>query len=236
MNKYLTSFTLLSLGSLYGVVEKTIDEKTPLEITFSTTSHNRISVESGSVEKIFGDETVFQVTIDHTTGNAFINMNRPIETNPITLTVVTNGGLIQDLSILAKEIPSEHLILKEDEHETLTEITTSFQNHSIELLNTILQGKIPRGYGEQTLDEGQALSLPSPLSSSLIKSIEGPFDIIKIYKVRNSGKHPVVLSPEVIKNEEMSWVFLNGHELRAREEVLCLISFSKQEGGCDANK
>jgi len=230
MRKQLLALGILTLP-LQALVEKTIDEKRPIEIAFSTTSHNRISVEGGSIEKVFGDENHFQVNIDRTTGNAFIQVVREIGEKPITLTVVTNGGLIQDLAVSSKEIPSEHLILKEEEEpETLIEINTSLQSHTVDLLNAILQGKVPLGYGDQAASEGQTLNLPQPLKGVVVKTLEGPFDVVRVYKIRNTGKNPVIVTPDALKTQEMSWLFLNAHELRGHEEALCLIAFPKKEG------
>ena len=124
-------FPSLLCSSIYGLVEHQIDEKKPLTLQFSKTSHNRISVERGSVEKIFGDETYFNISIDRTTGNAFINVLRDIPEH-MTLTVVTNAGLIQDLAIASTHKPSEHLILKEqDDNDDLIALPSNFHGPTI---------------------------------------------------------------------------------------------------------
>lgn len=221
---------ILLCSSIYALVEARIDEKKPISILFSQSSHNRISVERGSVEKIFGDESYLSIGIDRTTGNAFVNILRDIS-KPTTLTVVTSTGLIQDLLVTSADKPSEHLILKEEEEEKedLIGTTSHFHGYTIEFLNQILEGKSPLGYGQRALTDKDNLQLPRPLIASTIKALEGPFEEVIVYRIKNVGKYPVIISPESLKKDNVSWVFFNSHELKAKEHVVCIISFSKNE-------
>ena len=89
--KWILGTGILAASSAFALVEKTIDEKHPVEVVFSTDTHNRISVEGGAVEKVFGDTALFSVNIDPATGNAFINVLKEIE-KPAALTIVTSSG------------------------------------------------------------------------------------------------------------------------------------------------
>jgi len=214
----------------YALVEQKIDEKKPLSIVFSKSSHNRISIECGSVEKIFGDETYFNINIDRTTGNAFVNVLREIS-EPTTLTIVTSAGLIQDLAVISADKPSEHLILKEEDAEKdVIETTSNFHGHTVEFLNQILEGKTPMGYGQRALIDQDNLELPQPLVVSVIRAFEGPFEEVIVYSVKNGGKDPIIINSDSLKKKKASWVFLNAHELKSREQALCIISFPKNEG------
>lgn len=216
--------------SLHALVEQPIDEKKPLPLIFSRNSHNRICVEKGGVEKVIGDEAFFEITIDPTTGNAFINVLREI-LEPTTLTVVTSSGLIQDLTITSGDKLSEHLLLKEEvDQEEFKEITSNFHGHTIDFINKILEGKTPLGYGLKPNPEKEILQLPSPLATSIIKTFEGPFEEVFVLKIKNHGKDPIILESDSLKKDKASWVFLNSHELRAKEQALCIISYPKSEG------
>lgn len=221
---------IFTCSAMHALIEQQIDEKKPIELVFSTSSHNRISVEDGGVEKVFGDESYFNINIDRATGNAFVNVLRDITEHPSTLTVVTSSGFIQDLSVSSSDKPSEHLILKDvREEEELIETTSNFHVHTVEVLNKILEGKIPLGYGQKTASDGETINLPYPLVASFIKAFEGPFEEIMVYSIKNVGKHPIVIDADTIKKEKASWVFLNAHELKAKEQVVCIVSFPKNE-------
>ena len=222
---------LLFWGPVDALVEHKIDEKAPLQISFSKASHNRIAIEGGSVAKVFGDNSCFSITIDQATGNAFVHVLKDIVGNPSTLTVVTSFGKIQDLAVLSSEDKSEFLILKDpEEDEEPLEITTNLHEHTVVLLNAILEGRIPLGYGQREPTSAENIQLPSPLTAQVVRVFEGPFENIIVYRVKNSGKDSIVVSTQSLKKERASWVFLNAHELKAKEEALCLMAFPKGEG------
>ena len=218
------------MGSpLYALVEHPINEKQPLPIVFSRASHNRISIQNGSVEKVFGDEAHFNITIDPATGNAFVHVLHDL-TDPSTLTIVTHAGFIQDLIVSSVDKISEHLILQEkDDMEDLISITTQIHNPTVEFLNKILEGRIPLGYGQRPLQETDHLLLPSPLKTTPVEAFEGPFEHVVVYKIKNEGKNSLIISPDSLKKDPISWVFLNGHELNAKEEVVCILAYPKKE-------
>ena len=217
-------------SSVYALIEEPINERKALPLTLSTTSHNRISVKRGSIEKIFGDEAYFNIMIDRTTGNAFITLIRPI-LEPTTLTVVTSTGLIQDLSVTSSEKASEYLILKESEEELdeLTALSSDYHRPTVDFLNRILEGKVPLGYGQRPIKNEDDLKLPHPLIAIPYEALEGPFEHILVYKIKNTGKDPIRMSANPIKAGKVSWVFLNLHELRSKEEATCIASYPKRE-------
>ncbi len=98
---------------------------------------------------------------------------------------------------------------------------------TVDVLNKILEGKVPFGYGQREAVE--PLVLPSPLTAVPISAFEGPFEIISVYRITNSGSEPVVLSPDALKKENGSWAFLNVHELCQDEQAICLVGRSKDE-------
>jgi hypothetical protein len=222
---------ILYCSSMYGLVEHSIDEKKPLSIVFSKSSHNRISVDRGGVERIFGDENYFNISIDRTTGNAFVNLLRDVPA-PVTLTVITSSGLIQDLLVASSDQSSEYLILKEEEEnlDELLDVTANFHDQTVEFLNSVLEGRIPPGYKQKQIENQANLQLPRPLISSQIKVYERPFEEIHVYTIKNTGKSPIIIDSNSLKKDQASWVFLNAHELKAKEEALCLISYPRNPG------
>ena len=169
------------------------------------------------------------MTLDNITGNAFINLLRDLGDKSHTLTLVTNSGAVQDLLITSSEGPSEHLLLKEDESSEDEGLVNMINFHavSVELLNRILEGKIPLGYGQRERREEDSLQLPKPLQASTIKVFEGPFETITVYKIQNEGKQPIVITSDSIKEPHHHWVFLNTHELSNKEQAICIIAASK---------
>ncbi|MBI3211288.1 MAG: type-F conjugative transfer system secretin TraK [Simkania negevensis] len=222
---------LFFIPSLHAFIEKRIDEKVPLLATFSSTSHNRISVAHGSVEKVFGDETLFSIRVDPTTGQAFVSLLQPLEKAPSTLTVVTSNGYVQDLLVTSGPIPSEQILLKEpqEESEEFSFSSSDYHTNTVNLLNEVLSGNIPLGYGKRELDTQDQLVLPPPLEATPIKALEDPFETMIVYRLRNKGQKPILIKADSFKNPSNQWVFLSAHELRFREEAVCIISLPKKQ-------
>lgn len=219
---------LFAISSLNARIEHRIDEATPLSVTFSHEAHNRISVEDSLIEKIFGDASLFDITLDRSTGQAFINLKRPIEDKPSTLTVITSGGYIQDLLITTKDNTSEHLLLRESQEE-IEQLPQNFHSFTIDILNTILEGKSPLGYGKRPLATSDSLDLPAPLQAIPLKAYEGALETIVAYRIINKGHRPITIRASSLKNEAQNWVFVNANELGFREQALCLVG--KPKGG-----
>jgi hypothetical protein len=217
---------ILILGSsAQALVEKHIDKRHPLEVVFSTASHNRISIEDGGVEKIIGDSELFSISIDALTGNAFINVIDKIE-KPTTLSIITYSGAVQDLSVHSSAGPSEQVLLHEVTSDEWAMRPGTSQACSVDLLNQLLAGNTPSGYDSRSWDDRDLLQVPEPLSSAPLRSIEGPFEIITVHEVTNLSKKPVSITPDQVKNKN-SWVFLMAHELDGKEKAICITGRSK---------
>lgn len=225
-----TLLTFLAFHQVNASIEQAINEKESLIVRFSRNSHNRISVDQGSVRKLLGDPSLFSVSIDETIGQAFVNVLQDIVEIPASLTVVTHSGQVQDILVFSDSKPSEHLILKEEaaDLENLSFPSLELHTHTIEFLNEIFSGRTPLGYGKRELVVGDKLALPSPLEATPIRVFEGPFEKIAVYKIKNIGRKPIVLKASSIKKKGDHWVFIDVNELDFTEQALCIISSPKE--------
>ena len=213
--------------SAQAFIEAKIDEKKPFEVTLSRTSHNRIGVKNGTVEKVIGNGSIFSLTIDANTGNAFVNLLQDILDKPTTLTIVTGSGMMQDLTVSSREGPAEHISLIEEEGEETFTLSPFSHAFTVTFLNQILEGNVPFGYGQRPILETERLELPTSLSVQALKAFEGSFEEILVYEIENTGKQSIVITADAVKQEHNSWVFLNARELRPKERVLCVIGNQK---------
>ncbi len=219
-------FLFLPIATLLcGSPAEPMNGQNPISAVFSTTSHNRIAVEDGSVEKIFGDGSFFSIHIDPSTGNAFINVLKEIKNTPMPLSLVTGTGLVQDVLVTTQEGVSPPLLLREAETNAPLKIEPSLSS-SVIALTQILHSQIPHGYGE--LSETPPLDVPPPLTIIPLRSIEGPFDVISVYRVINQGTQPITLAPEAFQKHPNQWALLATQTLHAQEESTLLIGQPKE--------
>lgn len=82
-----------------------------LTVKVSQKDMNRIGVEGDRIAQVFGGSGSLAIETDTTQGQIFV---KPMEVNghPISLTLMTESGLIQDLLLMPLDIPAETLILK----------------------------------------------------------------------------------------------------------------------------
>lgn len=84
-------------------------QKTELEI--SQTELNRIAVSGDRIGQVFGAEGLFDVQTDDEGGQIFLKLNRG-ESKPITVTLITEEGLTQDLKLIPQAIDSQSILFK----------------------------------------------------------------------------------------------------------------------------
>jgi type-F conjugative transfer system secretin TraK len=75
----------------------TLSENQRLEIAISPDSMNRIAVIGDRIAQVFGDEGTFVSQADEHTGQLFIKPSPENGTKPLSITVITENGVTQDL-------------------------------------------------------------------------------------------------------------------------------------------
>ncbi len=87
----------LSLGSSQASQVLTLSENQRLEIAISADSMNRIAVTNDRIAQVFGDEGTFVSQADEHTGQLFIKPSPENGTKPLSITLITENGVTQDL-------------------------------------------------------------------------------------------------------------------------------------------
>lgn len=88
-------------------------QKTELEI--SQTELNRIAVSGDRIQQVFGAEGLFDVQTDDEGGQIFLKLNSGIHipnSKSITVTLITEDGLTQDLKLIPHAIDSQSILFK----------------------------------------------------------------------------------------------------------------------------
>lgn len=88
-------------------------QKTELEI--SKTELNRIAVSGDRIQQVFGAEGLFDVQTDDEGGQIFLKLNSGIHipnSKSITVTLITEDGLTQDLKLIPQTIDSQSILFK----------------------------------------------------------------------------------------------------------------------------
>ena len=109
-----------------------------VKATVSADEMNRISVESDRITQIFGIEDKFETELDEVNGQIFI---KPLTLGkaPLSLTIVTEGGMTQDLILTPQKGPSEGILLQSKDPLTPKDsIETDFYFESLPIQQKVL--------------------------------------------------------------------------------------------------
>lgn len=108
-------FGCLFLSSTAEAFQKIkVENYGQVKATISQNEMNRISVEGDRIMQIFGVEDKFETELDEVNGQVFI---RPLTLGkePLSLTIVTENGITQDLILTPKKGLSEVVLLQKSE-------------------------------------------------------------------------------------------------------------------------
>lgn len=131
-----------------------LSENKRLSATISVNSMNRIAIVNDRVTQVFGDDGTFVTLSDDSTGQIFIKPSTENGTKPLSLTLITENGVTQDLTLEPKEKPASTIILKGlskdggpmsgmPRSEASFDKTMSIQENVLSLIKKALLGQLP---------------------------------------------------------------------------------------------
>jgi type-F conjugative transfer system secretin TraK len=177
----------------------TMVENKRLEATICADSMNRIAVANDRITQIFGDEGTFETQNDETTGQIFLKPTVENGTKSLSLTLITEQGLTQDLTLRPTAKMATTMILKAAQSSAQqvsqnqsfpqkevgfalgTERNSSHQDQVLEVLKQAVMGRLPL-----LEDQSPSRVVPEGFNLTHLDSyLGGPF-IIHVYYVRNT--------------------------------------------------
>ena len=103
---------MLSSGVWANTQVLTLSENKRLEATIGLEAMNRVSVANDRIVNIFGDEGTFVTQTDEQSGQIFIKVTPENGDKPVALTLITENGITQDLSLIPTQTEASTVILK----------------------------------------------------------------------------------------------------------------------------
>ena len=92
-----------------------------LKAVISCDSMNRIAVANDRLTQIFGDNDAYEVQTEESTGQLFLKPTAENGKKPLSVTLITENGLTQDMTLQPEEREATTVILKNGEAGTATE-------------------------------------------------------------------------------------------------------------------
>jgi len=207
---------LLSNQSVALQVKEMIqDERLTLKVALYDL--NRIEVRGDRIASVFGNSGTF--TLDHDTdrGHLYIKPTQSNGKRPLSLSITTENGLVQDLILTPFDMPSETIILK-----TGRESFESHQPGPIDLIKSMAQGIAPQGFegAFEVREEGRDLYFWKNIRTRQIKSYRNAYLIGEVISFKNETGKPLTLHETQFVNEKTLAVGLEKHRVEDDETIL----------------
>jgi len=207
----------LSLGTSQASQVLTLSENQRLEIAIAADSMNRIAVTNDRIAQVFGDEGAFVSQADEHTGQLFIKPSSENGNKPVSITVITENGITQDLilkptaksatttvfntSVLNSRVFNTSVVkntAKQGGFGTLSpmdemlQTTLPFQEKLLVIMRQLVGGQLVESEGE--LSPHHNRSTPEGFQLEYLKSYQtGPYSA-QVFSVQNTTSTAIELS------------------------------------------
>lgn len=166
-------------------------ENKRLYAAISATSMNRLAVPNDRISQIFGDDGAFVMQSDELTGQVFIKPSSENGTKPLALTLITENGVTQDLTLDPKEQSPTTIILKGltkegiQKGEVVFDKTLSLQENVFSLIKKAILGQLSL----IELPKNPSRSFPEGTFWEYVQSYQAGSVFIHVFRV-DTGEEP----------------------------------------------
>jgi hypothetical protein len=210
------------LPQVSGAIFHEMDTTVPLECTLSAVHQNRILIEGGRVRKVVHPDGVLTCQMEPESGQAFVRANGWLP-HPVTLSVVTDTGVVQDIQITLEDCSSQVVILREPSEVYVTSgvVGNNAEDFVVGNLEAVLSGGTPSGYVKTLSEETREGTIPQVVAQCS-RAFTGPYEEIRSFEVTNQSEETRSIVEENFIRPGDLWVHLTSTEI-APEQVVQLV-------------
>ena len=214
--KFSYAFLFLSISSLYAAEVHNLSEGSRIQANICPTEMNRISVQGDRIAQVFGAEGKFTHQVDEETGQFFLKPLSQAEGGfpyvPVSLTLITESGLTQDMTLFPREKTAATILLKpsglnsKENHASLPSFeglgrALPYQEVLLGAFRVLANevGTREEGKSEETREERENLETPSQrtnfegITAYFIRQIKGPQYVGQVFEITNSSSELITV-------------------------------------------
>lgn len=190
IKKKLLGLGLLALDSTQALAVQNFNlvDHQRTEIQVSNRQMNRIAVKGDRIQQIFGADEHFHIETDDHGGQIFLKFLSDQMLEPVSLTIVTEEGLTQDLTLMPDDMDAQTVLFKPgvsvdegDENRLETR-----EDKIAALITAMAAGDLLEGYDIKPVTPGEESETTSAFKA--IKAYEGESFKGIIYCLQNDGE------------------------------------------------
>ncbi len=192
----LLSGVLLSQPSLALQTYKMVDQQ-KTTVILSKENYTRISIEEDRIQQIFGAEGIFDIQSDDEMGQIFLKPLNTSLSKPVSITIVTEGGLTQDIRLIPRPVEAQSILFKPEDLE-IKEVpkTKSYRTELVELMQGMVRSNYLEDYDKMPLKTSEREAVEGleiePVSIYLGDQYTG-----RLYTLKNSSDAPINLTEQM---------------------------------------
>jgi type-F conjugative transfer system secretin TraK len=168
-------------------------EQERLEAQVSAKDLNRLQVMSERIASVFGAKGTFALEQEEVKGQVFLKIHDSAPPK-MDLSIITESGLTQDLTLHIKSIPGQTILLKPSPKAPTSDLwgsVTRFSSESVDLIKAMATTQEDSGYQRQRLLK--PLNLWRDVDVILVEIWTGEGLEGHVYLIKNSGLHEKIL-------------------------------------------
>lgn len=164
------------------------------QITISKDQQTRIAIEEDRIQQIFGAEGLFDIQSDDERGQIFLKPLQAGNTKPLSITIVTEGGLTQDLRLMPKDTEAQSILFKPLVKVEKAPVTRpSIEEERVALLKAMKAFEEIGTYDKFPLEKADR-DVAAPLLLDPLLIYKNETQTGRVYRLKNSGKEQIDLS------------------------------------------
>ncbi len=206
-----------------------INEHNRLNAKISLDFMNRIAVVNDRIVNIFGDEGTFVVQTDEATGQVFIKPTVENLTQPLSITLITENGITQDLTLTPTKSKAATLILKPQKsgsaHHSSVEPFPGLSSRNPTLQDEWLQVMKQAVLGELAVFDSRITPTRkvNEFKMHYVKSYQKNDYLVQVWLIKNTSKNRVVLEEKIFFKKGDLALSLQKHLLPPNEKTYLYI-------------
>lgn len=133
---------MLISSILFAATTLHVNPDKQLHAKISKDTLNRITVIGDRIQEVYGDEESYSVKAEESTGQIFLKPNIENQDKPISLTMITESGVTQDLVLKPVDMDSQTILLKNEGGPNIKQpIKTAFASPDMAPMPTSMEFK-----------------------------------------------------------------------------------------------
>ncbi len=226
-------FLVLCIDQTYATIYTPIDSTVVKRVELSSRFQNRIAVNEGRINQLVYPGCNIDINLDEETGQVFIYALSDFP-EPSSLSVIIEGGKVQDFELVFIEKPGEIVILEEAIYEDIDFASENMllipgsPEDKVDIIRKIMSGDILEDFVSCDIMAERVL-IRNRVRAVLISKFVSLYETLYVWRVENVSKKLQVIKEIDMNFQCGNWVYLDQHHLSRGMKTLAIVGVRNDE-------